>query len=336
VILNAWTIASIFLAGLAAVLALVLSVVSMRALLRRRRTPALETDEDSLHLLGLIVAVLIGVRFIAWPLFYGLLKSFVPEFAASGVMCAFGVTQLDATLVGNLELLKPATLLALGAWCSLSVASRNSTDDQLARPLLVLALPLALLVLADGAAEMYYVLGERAEAAVTCCSQLLDTQADAYSASSGALVALGSRLPTTNLALYALSHLALLAILRIGLWRDPADGSRGPRLSLLALAAILGWTNLALARWVWIDTVAPTVLQLPYHHCIYEVLTEVPVMAVAAIMTVFGSGALTWPLFLAFWTDRAPAEIARVQRSIGRLCALALASAAIIVLTHSL
>jgi hypothetical protein len=329
VILNAWTIASLFLSGLAACLALVLSTVSMRALLRRRHAPALEADEDSLHLLALLVVVLASIRFVAWPLFYGLLKSFVPEVASSGVMCAFGVTQLDTTLVGSLELIKPTTLLALGAWCSLSLASQRSGNDRLVAPLLICAVPLALLALADSATEIAYVLGERGTAAVTCCSQLLDTQAAGYTASSGALAALGSHSPATNLALFALSHIALLATLRLGL-RPP------PRTWLLATTAALGLANLALARWVWIDTVAPIVLQLPYHHCIYEVLTEVPVMALAAILTVFGNGALTWPLLLSPCSRRAPSEIAHVQRAIYKLCALALATSAIIVLTHAL
>ena len=101
-----------------------------------------------------------------------------------------------------------------------------------------------------------------------------------------------------------------------------------------AVLSAVGVANLFVTHWCWIDVVAPRVLQLPYHHCLYELITDFPAFSIAALLTVLGNGGLVWPLLLGVWRRRAPDVVAALQRRVYALCAVALASAALIVAVH--
>lgn len=46
-----------------------------------------------------------------------------------------------------------------------------------------------------------------------------------------------------------------------------------------------------MTQWAWLDIAAPIVVQLPYHPCLYELLTDTPVQGAAAVPTLAGHGA---------------------------------------------
>ena len=118
------------------------------------------------------------------------------------------------------------------------------------------------------------------------------------------------------------------------MWLVGRDGDRRTRtvsapwtLSL----ALLGVCNLLTTYWAWQHTVAPIVLQLPYHHCVYELLTDTPAFGVAAVLAIAGNGCLLWSLALHWFRGRAPEAIATAQKSVYWLCGVALVSQLIIV-----
>lgn len=332
-ILNVWTITSLFLAVVSMALALIAARVAASGLRARRAGsgPAeLEAAEARANLLALLVGVLLIVRLVSWPQFYFLLKSFVPDLTSLGVMCTYGVTRIQPGLVRALEVLKPLTLFVLGFWWLLELVNRRTPGRRLAGPSFTLTLVAAGLVLAECATEGVYLFAKKTGKPVTCCSQFLDTGGSSLRPDRAWFEASVIGIPGSALLVTYVLHLAVItgAILlarRARRGGAPLAGARP-----LALAAA-GLVNLAATRVAWHDSVAPRVLQLPYHHCVYELLTDIPVMGFAAMLTVAGTAGLAWPALLGAWGRRAPGEIVGIQARVYSLAVVALASALLVV-----
>jgi hypothetical protein len=99
---------------------------------------------------------------------------------------------------------------------------------------------------------------------------------------------------------------------------------------VVALAA----ANIWLTYQVWLGTLAPRVLGLPHHHCVYELFTGTLALGPAALLAVAGTGALCWAALLEPFRARAPAGVATLQRTVWALGAIAIASEALIVAVH--
>ncbi len=352
-ILNVFTVISAFLALVGLVLAILTCVVAARGLLALRGRPQsapLDSVEDRVHLLGLLVAVLAGVRFLAWPHFYFLLKSYVPELSAFGVMCVYGVTRIQPDMVTTLQITKPLLLLGMGLWWILGVADRRNKTPVFLRVRFVGLLPLASLAAFDCVVEAIYLVVRKVGQPVTCCTQFLETQAAGVSQNVSPLAAEGVGSPAVTVAAYFSLNALLIAgafyLNSYGGWHgqrwrgrvfpkaaEPAGPFIGKSLIFAGLV-LIPLVNLALTRWAWLDTVAPRVLQLPYHHCIYELITNIPALSFAAVMALLGNGCLLWPLALQVWHARAPEAIADLQRSIYGLAAITLATELLIVGVH--
>ena len=93
---------SLGLAGVTAAGALAMLPALGKAITTGER---LTLQENRLYLLFWMGAVLLLLRFAAWPLFYFTLHSFIPEI--EGAMCIFGARNLLPTLTRVLELVKP-------------------------------------------------------------------------------------------------------------------------------------------------------------------------------------------------------------------------------------
>lgn len=337
-ILNVATVVSLFLAAVGALLAAAAIGVAPAAwwTRRRARTPNQhEAIEHHAHLLVLLLGVLALVRLIAWPHFYGLMKSYVPTLAPYGAMCVFGVTRIQADLVLALQVVKPLALLGLGLWGALTWADRRAGTRALLLPRLALAVPVAGLALVDCTLEVDYVLREKAAQRITCCTQFLRTDAATLPTNADTWLSPAKLSSQTVLGSYvAVNLLAIAACIYLGKRGLPQSRPTGTLLG--AAAALAGAANLLVAHWAWLEALAPKVLQLPYHHCLYELLTDTPALGLAAAMTVVGNGALCWPVVLQVWRRRAPEAVAVVQQQSYELSAVALASALLIVVVHLL
>jgi hypothetical protein len=322
VILNVFTVTGIFLAATGAVLALVAVAVAVRVLAARDR----EAAADRLHLLTLIVAVLALVRAIAWPHFYYMLESWVPALAPQGVMCAYGVTRLRPEMVAALEWGKPALLALLAGWWALAWIERRAGRPLFGRTRAAAAIPLALLAAGDCVLGVAWIAADKLEQPVTCCSQ---------SAGPGSVPIASSTLPFARggaAALEVALYVALGLLAAALAWRrSRATAGRAPWSWLVAALAL---AHLYFAGGAWLDAVAPRVLGLPYHHCVYEVVTRAPAMGLAAALTIAGSVGLLGAALLGFVRRCAPDAVDSVTRSIERGSAHALLGALAIVAVH--
>jgi len=333
VIFNPWTVSALFLASIGLALGLIAVAVAAHGWMRGRSTSSrasIEAGEDHGHLLVILIGVLGLVRLLAWPQFYLLLESYVPELAPFGVMCAFGVTRIEPALVAAIELAKPLLLFGFGFWWLVVLLERRSGHAGFVSARNRMAVALALCAAAESALEMIYVLRDKGGHSVTCCTQFLDTEA----ARVGSSVSLP--VPSIfggNLALYcAVSALAVACAVFASRAPDAQSRWRTPA-AALALA-VLAVANLFVTYSTWLAVVAPRVLGLPYHHCVYELLTDTPALGLAAVLSCAGNACLLWPIGLAPWKSRAPEVVERLQSSVYAAGALAIASSTFVVLVH--
>jgi hypothetical protein len=331
-ILNVWSVTTAFLAGISALLALAVGALAVRFGLAGRgrarvASGAAQTGEESerrARLLLLLVAVLGLVRLVAWPELYLLLTSYVPELAPFGVMCAYGVTRVHPTQVLLLQVLGPALLWGIGLWCALAFADRGGRSGL--APIAWLAFALAALALAVSGLELTYVFSEKLGRTVTCC-----TGADALGGSARAdlvspLQSFGVVSARASLALFLAGNGVVIAF--AWLLRGRLGRLRRSRASLLLAAlALLAAANLGLTAGAWLDAIAPRLLGLPHHHCVYELVSGSPDLALAAALAIAGNACLLWPLPLELSSGPERGDsIAGLQQGILGGCAVALAS----------
>jgi hypothetical protein len=334
VILNVWVVSALFLAAVGGVLAVGAAVTALRSLAGRDA----EAASDRAHLLALIVAVLALVRAVAWPHFYLLLESFVPALAPYGAMCTLGVTRVQPGMVLALQWLKPVVLALLAGWWILTLVDQHAEAAPFQRLRALAIVPIALLALAECATEATYLASDKLGRPVTCCSQPDDLSGRAIASERSPLALAGFAAPEQTLAAYGLLNAAVVALALLwsrdsGAPRAPARGTWAGVVAPFALAA-LALVNLVVAQWTWLDAVAPRVLGLPYHHCIYEVVTRAPAMGLAAVLTIAGNLAAVGAPLLLTARRRAPAAVDLLARRLLRGSAGALLSALLVVAIH--
>jgi len=280
-ILNGWTVTAAFLAACSTVLGLVTLVALLRA---RTRHPVGEGDASSLKaLLGLLLGALFTVRLFGLPLHYLVLKSYVPFLADQGVMCAYGVTRVQAEWVRAVQALGPAFLFTAGLWLAFAAAC--------ARPRLALASVAASLALASSIAELIYLAADKGGQAVTCCTQ--------FSSAPATLERVGVQWTASPLAHPASFALLQLVLLVGAPWMGRAAAvHRSARAWLGPLLTVAAAANLAVSHAFWRDELAPRVLGLPYHRCVYELLTDTRALGLAALLLFGATCSAAWPPLL--------------------------------------
>jgi hypothetical protein len=251
----------------------------------------------------------------------------VPDLAVYGVMCAFGVTRIRPELVASIEIMSPLVLLALGFWWVMARVDRRTETAPLLGARFTLAVPIAALALAECTVRIVYLLVEKASRPVTCCTQFLETRgSELANTLTSAKLAIDA--PAIALASYYGLHAAVILF--------ALRARHESRRALVFLVVALALANVLLTYRVWFGVVAPRVLELPYHHCIYELLTDTLALGPAALLAVCGTGAVLVPALLEPFRARAPEAVVAQQRKLWALGAVALASEALMVGVHLL
>jgi hypothetical protein len=314
-ILNAYAVLDGFLTLLRLGLGLLVLVLGLSAWRTwRRKAPAAEDRkalEERGYLLFLLAGLLLWLNVIAWPIFYLLLQSYIPEWP--GVMCIYGVTRIGQgsrgasrflpALVTTLEAGKPALVFLSGAWFVLYLVNRRTRTAPLTGRVLGVLLLAGLLAVADAAAEgAYLVIPKKEEfASGGCCTGAIDEASRANRFLPGILV--GEKAVPWLYAAYFTGNagmvLALAACVRLSRWR-PVTGWLAP---LLLLAA----TSVAVNGVFLVEVAAPRLLHLPYHHCPYDLVGGAPESLVAVALFLGGCFAVGWACVAAWLGNRGEA-----------------------------
>jgi hypothetical protein len=301
-IVNAYAVLDAFLSVCRLGLGLTIMCLSLAAGWTWLRLPPVaecrKVLEDRCYLLFLLAHLLLWLNLLSWPILYLLLQSYVPEWP--GVMCIYGVTRIGAGTAGAARFLpplltvlqgvKPALVFLSGAWFVLYVVSRGTRTAPLTGRILLVLVVLGVLAVSDAAAEITYLAIPKKEVVVSggCCTVAFDEGAritsllpetDDKDSETGQLYGL----------YYGINVVMVLALAACGWW-CPARALRW-WLPLLVLGTIL---SLVVNAAFLVDVAAPHLLHLPYHHCPYDLIPQVPESLVAVALFVGGSFAVGW------------------------------------------
>lgn len=299
-----------FVTVLEAVLGCVLLVAVGRALAARRVAAdgGPRVGDDRVALLAAPATVLVVLSVIAWPLLYLLLQSQVPRWAE--VMCIEGVLRVGTgsegaagllpALVRGLQFTKPAVLFAAGAWLVLHRLDRATRTAPLASRVLGALAVLGFLAVVDAALEaMWLAIPKREQAlAAGCC--VFRTPVASHGVVARLLTGLteAGRATALTVATFTIAGILVAGTFVIG--RRLARDGGVPLWATLSLAplAIL-WVPLSLEYASHV--VAPALVALPDHHCVYCLLAEVPWSGVAIGLAMLGTFALGWAATVLVW-----------------------------------
>lgn len=276
----------------------------------RHRTQTVEGREfleNRGYLFLLLAGLLLVLNVVAWPIFYMLLQSYVPEWP--GVMCIYGVTRIGTgsisisrflpPLVTALQVLKPGLVFLSGAWFVLYLVNRRTYTAPLTGRVLALLLAAGFLAVADAAAEVAYLAIPKKEVFLSagCCTGAFNSEEDASRFLPRGLAGEGAE-PWLYGAFYTVQMGMILA-----LWSCERACRR--RLPLAWLGPLLGGAALSLivGAMFLVDVAAPRLLHLPYHHCPYDLVTKAPASVAAAAIFLGGCFCVGWAS-LAGWLGR--------------------------------
>lgn len=280
--------------------------------------------EDRTYLLLLMALLLLVLNVASWPLFYLLLQSYVSEWP--GVMCIYGVTQIGEGTIGlsrylpgllqALQVIKPALVFVSGAWFVVYLINRRARTAPLVGRLLLGLSLLGALALADSSLETAYLFIPKKEEVLStgCCTQAFDADGERSRFIPKALLSEESR-PWLSAAYLGIN------LLMIGLTLGLAHSSISrAKLSGLLIGALLA-IGISLA--FLIEVAAPLMLHLPYHHCPYDLIADVPESMVAMAMFALGTCAVGWA-WVAIMVADGPETRAELPSMIQRLMRMAL------------
>ena len=334
-ILNAPTLFSLFLSGISILLAMVGLAIGANCWWVTKRpvkSPQNRLFENRFHLLVIVLGTLAIMRTLAWPHFYWLLKSYVSNLRPFGVMCAFGVTQTDTSLTLSLQVLKPAILLGLVIWHLLGLVDQRTRHAPLRFTRMILALPLSIAMLTEAAMEMIFLFRDKAGQRITCCTPFIRTDSVFLPDDPLPLEHLGISSTKQLSVIYFVAHAIMIGLCLIGTRR--AHRSFLTSSMLIGVTVLTAFSSLLITYINWKQQVAPIVLQLPYHHCIYELITDTPAMGLAAVLALDGPlGPLTILALHFFWVRSSPI-IDNMQKHIFHVCWIAFTSELLIVTVH--
>ncbi len=294
-IINIYTLVMLFVAFVSFFLGGFLFYATAKILLRFRIITPSETKgkfEQMGYLIFLLACVAIAIRMLAWPWFYFMLQSFVPE--VPGAMCMFGVTQILPSTVTFLQIIKPVSFFIMGSWLLCYYIDKSTPTAPLARKNLLFLLIVCGVLLADSIADMYYIIRMKPLMSVSCCATFFDMPLRPSAMIPQAIF--GRHFQKILFILYYLTNIVLLALLFTSLSKKWPSLIPSTRKIILYSQAVMGIINIPIVIYTYIENIAPRLMQLPYHHCIYCFMGNgmVPDAPIMLGLFVIGTFAIGW------------------------------------------
>ncbi|NWG02585.1 MAG: hypothetical protein HXY44_07000 [Syntrophaceae bacterium] len=292
-ILNALSISMIFI-GAISVFLTVWGGISSLFLYKKwgvSSTPEERTSlEDRSYLVLLIMMIVLLIRLINWPLFYGTLQSFIHDI--EGAMCIFGVTQVKPSLTLFLEYLKPITFFLIGGWLILHFLDRaTKTSPLMGRKLLLLSV-ISLFVLIDSVGDILLMIGIAPGTLVSCCTTVTDIANRPTRTTPESL--LGPQYAQSIKILYFVTHLLLIGVVGLVLKFKKLGNTVPWRRGILAFLFLFAMVNGILFVISQIEVFAPSMMHLPFHHCLYCLWQYVPDSIVMYLLFILGTFSVGW------------------------------------------
>lgn len=292
-ILNAFSITEVFLGMLSAILMIWCGFFSFILFRKRKTRISLEQKnriEGQTYLLLLIAVVVLIVRLLNWPFFYATLQSFISDI--EGAMCIFGVTQIRPLFTKFQEILKPLVFFFIGAWLLVHKLDQDTkTSPLMGRKLLFLSL-LSIMVVVDAIGDVVLIMTVKPGILVSCCTTVADILSRPTRTVPQTL--LGPAYEQLLKNLYFISHLILMGFIGYFLWLKKLDTLSRSRKLFLFFTMILALINGFIFVLSQIESIAPKMMGLPYHHCLYCQWQYVPDSIIMYILFILGTFSVCW------------------------------------------
>lgn len=286
---------TVILLGIAALTAVLALPIGWSALVLHRRTKSAlsgeqrDAVENKVALLLLASVVVLSMKLPVWPLFYTALQSCIPH--VPGAMCIYGVTQAKPVLSAASQLLKPAVFFFCGAWLLLHHLGERTGSPALFQKKLVLLFAVSVLILADSVADIVLFTSFDTAVNVACCTTVFDLPAGKTALLSASFM--GEQSDRWLLPAYYGTNGALIALLGVTARRNRTRTMALPAGTALAAVCCAGTTLVALFA-----VIAPKIMQLPYHHCIYCMWQYAPISILMTGLFIIGIFAAGWGLMV--------------------------------------
>lgn len=336
-IINIYTLIMLFIAFLSLFLGGVLVYTTLKTLTRfKPHIPAQvkEIFEQKGYLIFLMACVAIFIRMLAWPWFYFMLQSFVPEIP--GAMCMFGVTQILPSTVIFLQLIKPISFFIMGGWLLWYYVDKSLPTAPLARQNLFFLLIVCSILLADCIGDIFYVVRMKPLMSVSCCATFFDVPLRPSAMIPQAIF--GKNFQKTLFIIYYSTNIILITLLFTTLSKKWTLLAPLPKKLILYGQAALGVINLPIVIFTYFENIAPRLMQLPYHHCIYcfmgnGTVPDAPIMLGLFVIGTFGIGWMGM-LRLLFKNEEVRPAAERIFVKINSLSAFCLLASILMVTIH--
>lgn len=315
-IINIFTIISLFIAAVSLLLGIFQAGV---AVFLYKNWGGIRTGEertrleDFAYLVLLIAGVVLMVRLLSWPLFYATLNSYVSEI--QWAMCVAGVTQIKAGMARLLQILKPLVFFAVGGWLLLNMLDRTTKTGALMKRKFLLLSIVSLFIIGDALGEMLFLLKFNASSSVACCTTMFDVPTRSSAMVTRSIF--GEGYGGMMVPMYYISNSIVIVFIGI-LLRTGSTGMVG-----LSAAFLLSMLNLFFTGICGMEKIAPVLMDLPFHHCLYCFPRNVPDGSIIMSLFVLGTFSAGWALLLKI-TGRSQETEATLHRYIKNLLWLAL------------
>lgn len=288
-IINVYTFIMLFAAIVSLVIGAIILPLSYKLATNWGKCKNSETKdklERTGYLVLLIACVIFAVRMASWPFFYLTLGSYVPE--VPGAMCMFGVTQILPYAVGFLQIIKPIGFFLMGGWFLLYYIDNQTKTSPLAVRKFAFLAVISTVLLADSIGDLYYFICMKPLMTVSCCATFFDIPVRASAMIPRTI--LGGSYEKSLLPVYYITNFILISFLIYMLWR------RIFRQVAIFIALGLGIINAFVVILSFFEVIAPRLMQLPYHHCLYCFIGSglVPDAPIVLGLFISGTYAIGW------------------------------------------
>lgn len=293
-ILNIYTIIMLFIAIITGLLAVPLGIFAFK--IYKKWAGALYDEEKTVienrsYLLMLMATVILFVKLLTWPFLYVSLQSYIP--GIQGAMCIFGVTQNQPVLSAVVQIFKPVTFFIIGAWLLLNRLDRKTETSPLFRKKFLFLSMVSVLVLADSVLDFFYLTGFNIKVFVSCCTTFFDLPDRGVAGMAVSL--LGEEYGRYLLPLYYISGIAFV-VSQIILYRRLKRGSN--LAAILTTGVIIAVINAVVTVLAMFEVIAPKVMNLPLHHCVYCMWQYEPLSIITTALFIIGTFLPGWELVL--------------------------------------
>ena len=336
-IVNIYTLIMLFVAIFSLSLGGLLFLLTIKTLISFQTTVPLEDKskfERKGYLVFLLACVTLSVRMVVWPWFYFMLQSFVSE--VPGAMCMFGVTQILPSTITFLQVIKPIAFFVMGGWLLCYYVDKSTPTAPLARKNLLFLLIVCGVLLTDGIADVYYVIRMKPLMSVSCCATFFDVPLRPSAMIPQAIF--GRNFQKILFILYYLTNIILIVLLFTSISRKWTLLTPKYRMIILYSQGILGIINIPVVIYTVIENIAPKLMQLPYHHCIYCLMGNgmVPDAPIMLGLFVIGTFAIGWMAILRLLCNNGEARLIteRLLVKVNNLSAFCLLASLLMVTIH--